>query len=180
MGSHWVGSPASKERAACRLPGDTSLYSAGSTLIFELFAALPSPPLRKSACNPCSGKDCPQVPLVSLPARAPDFSPADAPQQESSLACRCRTARHRIPGTPLAEDASKHAPRFPRWYRCSRRSLAQRERDNYSPACRPTERSTNRILLRRILLSRQSISSRSAARPTIFPWDGREVSSPRR
>src|SRR5882762_2670950 len=115
MGSHWAGSPASKERAACRLPGDTSLYSAGSDLMFELFDALPSPPLRKSACNPCSGKDCLLVPLVCLPARAPFFSPADAPLRESFPAYRCRTARHRIQGTLLVGVSSRHAPIFLRW-----------------------------------------------------------------
>src|SRR6267143_3666279 len=115
MGSHWAGSPASKERAACRLPDDTSLYSLGSDLILQLFAAPLSPPLRKSACNPCSGKDYPLVLLVCLPARAPAFSPADAPLRESFPACRCRTARHRIQGTPLAKDSSRHAPIFLRW-----------------------------------------------------------------
>src|SRR6267143_2137189 len=65
MGSHWAGSLANRERTPCRFPGDTNLYSAGSALILQLFA-LPRPPLRKSACNPCSGKDCPQAPLVSM------------------------------------------------------------------------------------------------------------------
>src|ERR1700674_1467139 len=71
MGSHRAGSPASRERTACRLPGETRLYSAGSALILQLFAALPTPPHRKSACNLCSGKDYLQVPLVSVPEQAP-------------------------------------------------------------------------------------------------------------
>src|SRR6266852_5769615 len=115
MGSHCAGSPAISERTARKLPGETSLYSAGSALILQLFAALSSRPLRISACNPCSGKDSPRVPLVCLPAWAPVFFRADAEPQESFPACKCRTARHRIPGTTLAEDASTHAPIFLRW-----------------------------------------------------------------
>src|SRR6202521_2363751 len=115
IGSHSAGSLASRERTACRSPGDTSLYSAGSALILQLFAALPSPPLRKSACNLCSGKDYPQVPLVCLPARAPVFFPADAQPQESFPACICRTVRRRIQGTPPAEDSSEYGPIYPQW-----------------------------------------------------------------
>src|SRR5712692_4589654 len=112
MGSHCAGSPAISERTARKLPGETSLYSAGSALILQLFAALSLPPLRISACNPCSGKDSPRALLVCLPAQAPLFSQAGALPQESFPGCRYRTARRRIPGMPPAEDASTHASIF--------------------------------------------------------------------
>src|SRR6266478_6406823 len=115
IGSHWAGSPASKERTACRLPGETSMYSAGSALILQLFAALRSQPLRKSACNRCSGKDYLRVPLVYLPEQAPVFFLADVLPQESFPACRCRTAHHRIRGTPRTRDSSEHGLKVLRW-----------------------------------------------------------------
>src|SRR5580692_3847283 len=61
IGSHCAGSLASKETTACKLPGETSLYSEGSALILQLFASRPLPPLRKSACNPYSDRDYRQV-----------------------------------------------------------------------------------------------------------------------
>src|SRR5881409_2512643 len=112
MGSHCAGSAASRERAPCRLPGETSLYSDGSALIAQLFGAPPWPLLRKSACSQCSDKDFRQDLRVCPSTQAAVFFRASARRQESFPACKCRTARRRIPGTTPAEASSTREPPF--------------------------------------------------------------------
>ena len=114
---HQIGAAGERSPARARDPpvsasasrivaGARRSYAASERMTLDWRARLRARRLRRSACSPCSGRDCRRDPVGYQPRSDADDARADSQRRAPFPACRSRTARRRARGTPAGRDAA--------------------------------------------------------------------------